>query len=125
MKKIIKRTVAVLAISAVFTVSVLAVTAYAYKDQVLNSDISVTDQMLSSEDIESDSTTTALFADKQTIGQTILFTHTIEKGEDLEIPLSYGSYKLADGTYLVDMVLNNDRYNANYKMKNAKPNKGS
>lgn len=119
MKKNIKRVFAILVASVVFTVSVLAVTSYAYKDQILNSDIGVIDQIPSGEGIENNDITIAPFADKHAIGQTVLFTHTIEKGENLEIPLSYGSYKIADNTYLVDIVLNNDHENANYRIKNA------
>lgn len=121
MKKIVKRVLTVLAISAAFTVSVLAVTAYAAKDQILNSDISVIDQIASNEDIEQNDIDMIKTpsVDKRTIGQNMIFIHTIDKGDDLEVPLSWNSYKLADDTYFVDIVLNNGHGNPNYRIKNA------
>lgn len=95
MKKSVKITVSVIAIIIVLIASVLAVSAFAFKDKI---DLS----------------------DKTIIGKTILFTHSTEKGEKLEIPISWTSVKISEDTYLVDIIFNEDQNSTNYSVKNAR-----
>ena len=95
MKKSVKITVSVIAIIIVLIVSVLAVSAFAFKDKI---DLS----------------------DKIIIGKTVLFTHRTEKGEKLEIPISWTSVKISEDTYLVDIIFNEDQNSTNYSVKNAR-----
>lgn len=69
---------------------------------------------------------TAAFSDKITgsvqsyVDKTILFKHTTEKGEKLEIPFSCNSSRIGDNTYLLDIFLNDDKISSNYDISNAK-----
>lgn len=68
----------------------------------------------------------AAFSDKITgsvqscVDKTILFKHTTDKGEELEIPFSCNSSRIGDNTYLLDIFMNDDQISSNYDISNAK-----
>lgn len=95
MKKIIKRSFAMLAIFVIITVSFVTITAFAFKDQISDSD-------------------------KRIIDKTILFMHNTEKGEKLETSFSCVSDQIAEDTYLVNILFNADHKSNNYNTKNVR-----
>lgn len=95
MKKIIKRAFAVLAVFVIFTVSFVTISAFAFRDEISDSD-------------------------KRIIDKTILFMHNTEKGEDLEMSLGCGIVPISEDTYLVNILFNADYKSNNYKTKNVR-----
>ena len=95
MKKSVKITLTIIAIIIALNLSLFAIAAFAFKDNIS-------------------------LSDKSIIDKTILFMHGTEKGEKLEIPFGCSSIPIGEDSYLVDILFNADQKSTNYSIKNAR-----